>query len=205
MYQDTNSTYRFKLVWPSSSQADQQWEQTSNPMTSSGVTGYQAVDAPHSGMAWGGLALSSSSSALLDGSANSGNWFYAVGTTRAWRGGIPGPVSTPMSVTELYVWHTSIGSDLDTANGVEYALGVSISTSTEVVLIVTALVEADCCLCTAKGIAAWIQTYKQSFSGDILGDVTVSACYQWFMCALSVGRTDCSDKLYRIPAGIIQV
>ena len=50
---------------------------------------------------WGGLEYNGQQS-LLDGSYNSDNWFYAIGTLDAYDGGIPGP-NGAVGQVELYV------------------------------------------------------------------------------------------------------
>lgn len=87
-----DGAFTFKLRWPNALK-DQIWRQKSNPVTDEGkVEGYEAVDAPYNANGWGGLRHGKGKS-LLDGSANmdSNYWYYAVGATQEWRGGIPGP------------------------------------------------------------------------------------------------------------------
>merc|ERR1711929_61867 len=79
------------------------WSQLSNP-TSEGISGYQALSVPYTGNAWGGLEPSSGCCALIDGSVNHGNWFYAVGSFHKWNNGIPSNSQVgPVQAVELYV------------------------------------------------------------------------------------------------------
>jgi hypothetical protein len=93
-YRGVDGAFEFLLAWPDevggSSAGSQQWRQTSNPTRSQNVEGYQDVAISHRTSAWGGLAQSTSSQALLDGSVGS-NWYYAVGTSEPYKNGIPGP------------------------------------------------------------------------------------------------------------------
>ena len=112
---DTLEDYRqadgftLKLVWPLMSPANttgdnqQVWKQTNNPVTDTiedrescgGVTGYVPIDINFASQRWGGLERNLDMGfSLLDGSVDFYFWFYAVGTTRPWRGAIPGP-NTP--------------------------------------------------------------------------------------------------------------
>lgn len=81
------------------------WIQTSNPATTSeSVTGYKAVKLSWNGNYWQGLAKSNSGAALIDGSVNHNNWYYAIGVTRVWNGGIPGPDNNSIKgSTDLWV------------------------------------------------------------------------------------------------------
>eukprot|EP00964_Phaeocystis_antarctica_P120505 scaffold84253_cov49-Phaeocystis_antarctica.AAC.1 len=106
---DGDNKILFELYWPelegTSKGPRQLWKQSSNPVTGApgaAVVGYEALDTPFTGNYWGGLQRTSSSSALLDGSTNS-NWWYAVGSRKGHKGGIPGPDSIVVSQTELYV------------------------------------------------------------------------------------------------------
>eukprot|EP00439_Symbiodinium_sp_Y106_P050521 s1494_g6.t1 len=85
-----DGAFTFKLRWPNALK-DQIWRQKSNPVTDEGKF-KEAVDAPYNANGWGGLRHGKGKS-LLDGSANmdSNYWYYAVGATQEWRGGIPGP------------------------------------------------------------------------------------------------------------------
>lgn len=98
-----NGEFEFKLVWPNSNLQDQHWSQTSNPVTkqSRGVEGYRSISAPYNTKRWGGLEYNVAKS-LLDGSVNHGNWYYAVGSTRKWSSGIPGPFKA-FNKVELWV------------------------------------------------------------------------------------------------------
>ena len=104
-----DSKFTFKIVWPMRTGANANvWKQSTNPVTDLGaVGGYEPVDVRFTDNGWGGLENgkrhSSSPYALLDGTVNHGNWFYAVGSSQAWGGGIPGAKQAE-SVVELYVY-----------------------------------------------------------------------------------------------------
>ena len=109
-FRGDDDKFHFKLVWPGSSLTQsQEWKQSSNPVTatSSGVSGYEAIDIHYTGNYWGGLEYNTGSPSLLDGSVNHSNWWYAVGSTQSHGGGIPGGNSTVVQVVELYVYSTS--------------------------------------------------------------------------------------------------
>eukprot|EP00050_Salpingoeca_kvevrii_P022110 m.121236 g.121236 ORF g.121236 m.121236 type:complete len:810 (+) comp9600_c0_seq5:87-2516(+) len=81
----------FRLTWPLDI-GMQHWKQSSNPVTTpkNQVKGYQAISTVSTNNFWGGLGQSLH--ALLDGSQNNANpeiWYYAVGSSEVWNGGIP--------------------------------------------------------------------------------------------------------------------
>jgi len=79
------------------------WKQSTNPVTDrSGVSGFEAVDLQFSD-AFGGLEYNSYGQSLLDGNVGSKNWWFAVGSTAPFTGGIPGPVNMPQPIVELFV------------------------------------------------------------------------------------------------------
>lgn len=94
-----------KIVYPTLSLTNI-WYQTSNPVLStvgsSGVTGYQAISIQTTANGWGGLEYDGTST-FLDGTVNSGNWYYAVGAATAWGGTntFPGP-SAATNLVELW-------------------------------------------------------------------------------------------------------
>ena len=87
-----NGEFEFLMRWPGHATftENQQWAQTSNPVTDSPgaiPTGYRAISVPYTSNGWSsGLQRSlSGASSLLDGTMSPlGNWFYAVGTTYCW-------------------------------------------------------------------------------------------------------------------------
>ena len=123
-----------KLVWPRSAAPNSQtWRQTTNPVTSQtwGVQGYESVDDPFDAHGWGGLEHNGNQ-ALLDGTVDHNNWFYAVGSSRAWQGGMPGPGGTAEEQTELWVlWGSDRGTDpvinLDQLPGVTVTAGPNVN------------------------------------------------------------------------------
>jgi len=101
-------SFHFRLVWPNDEEGIYyEWLQTSNPV-SEDIAGYVPIHAPYTGRSWGGLEPSQN--ALMDGSVNHSNWFYAVGSYKLWRGqGYPSYAKTrsdnnyPQTQIELYV------------------------------------------------------------------------------------------------------
>lgn len=109
----SDGKYQFMLVYPEMNKRNI-WKQSKNPLvetiadTTNGskVSGYEAVQIEMNGNYWGGLAKSTLSVSLLDGSVGHGNWWYAVGATsyhpNTQSGTIPGGDST--NVTQVQLW-----------------------------------------------------------------------------------------------------
>jgi len=104
-FRKKDGRFYFRMVWPGDDIV-YEWSQTSNPVFES-VEGYEAISVPFTGQYWGGLEASAS--ALMDGSVNHSNWFYAVGSHQLWNGGIPSYAKShedydyPQQAVELYV------------------------------------------------------------------------------------------------------
>jgi hypothetical protein len=83
------------------------WAQTHNPLvdapTAATVPGYRAIDMDSSANSWGGLSRSDGGSAYIDGNPANSNWYYPLGQTGAWSGGIPATTSSGQSSLELWV------------------------------------------------------------------------------------------------------
>jgi len=101
--------FTFKIVWPRRRGKNYNvWRQSTNPVQARQRTvGYEAVDVNFRQNHFGGLENGykhggNNPAALLDGSVNHGNWYYAIGSRSAWGGGIPG-ASSAESRVELYV------------------------------------------------------------------------------------------------------
>jgi len=105
-YRNNDGRFYFRLMWPGDSNV-YEWSQTSNPV-SEGISGYKPIKIPYTGQHWGGLEPSEN--ALMDGSVNHDNWFYAVGSYSVYGGGIPAYAKTDsdhkysQQKVELYVW-----------------------------------------------------------------------------------------------------
>ena len=130
-YRGDDGKFHFKLEWPEGSSWNSgggnidflphEWKQTSNPATSTSVTGYEAIDISYTGQFWAGLELADNGShVFIDGSVDHPNWFYALGTAQSWNNGIPaaaGPNGdTPYysaQVVELYAYTGSACDDID--------------------------------------------------------------------------------------------
>jgi len=104
-----------KIVYPQmDGSPSNTWRQTTNPVTATanGVDGFESVETQLTANAiggWGtddgqfyGLEAGLHGLSLLDASVNHGHWFYAVGASEAWSGGIPGPGD--FSVGQVEVW-----------------------------------------------------------------------------------------------------
>ena len=105
-FRDTRGKFVFKMLFPDMQAPNYNvWSQISNPVTatSGGVDGYAAIEIHFDSHHWGGLERSARETTLLDGSVHEYWWFYAVGTTIPFFGGIPGP-SKKVDKVELYVW-----------------------------------------------------------------------------------------------------
>lgn len=85
---NTNSSFEFKLKYPTDTNGSNIWKQTSNP-THQKVTGYKPIKIDWTHNYWGGLEYSGNTSTLIDGSANHNNWFYAIGAASKHGDGIP--------------------------------------------------------------------------------------------------------------------
>jgi len=101
--------FTFKIVWPRRKGKNSNiWRQSSNPVTTrTGAVGYTAMTVNFKQNRFGGLENGykhggNNPAALLDGTVNHGNWFYAIGSRAKWNNGIPGAAS-PESRVELYV------------------------------------------------------------------------------------------------------
>lgn len=84
-----NSSFEFRLKYPTDANGSNIWKQTSNP-TYQKVTGYKPIKIDWTHNYWGGLEYNShSTSSFIDGSVNVGDWFYAIGAASKHKGGIP--------------------------------------------------------------------------------------------------------------------
>jgi len=117
-----NGKYHFRLVYggvteqhsegndgPTLNGGEQvmEWTQTSW-LTATAVTGYEPITAglagsPTDGCVFHGLAASSTSATVIDGSPNHGNWFHSVGSTSQWGSGIPAFKGGAAQTMSLYV------------------------------------------------------------------------------------------------------
>lgn len=109
--------YEFLLAFPTDFPGKyNRWKQNNNPCNefitngdgSATAAGYTAVSITWTGNYWGGLTRQNSnadtkSECYLSGSTGHSNWFYAIGAYEKWDAAMPGPNSTPVSETELWV------------------------------------------------------------------------------------------------------
>jgi hypothetical protein len=89
-YFKRDNRFQFRLTWPGYTKRNI-WYQNSNPTDDVNVSGYQAISVDSTSNYWGGLELGNGShgptngdSAYVDGSVNHGNWYYAIGSYKAW-------------------------------------------------------------------------------------------------------------------------
>ncbi len=98
------ASYEFRLHYPSLGTTNH-WSQTFDPRSGSSstrpVTGYTAFSIDMNSNLWGGLELSGSST-YLDGTTNSGNWYYSIGSTAPWGGGLPAE-NSPTDHVQLFI------------------------------------------------------------------------------------------------------
>ncbi|PPK95592.1 fibrinogen beta/gamma subunit family protein [Nonlabens xylanidelens] len=96
--------YEFRLHYPTLNLTNH-WSQTFDPRSgassTSPVTGYTPINISMTNNGWGGLE-SSGGNTYLDGTVNSGNWFYSIGSVNSWNGGLPSN-STPVDRVQLFV------------------------------------------------------------------------------------------------------
>lgn len=109
--------YEFLLAFPTDFPGKyNRWKQNNNPCNefitngdgSATAAGYTAVSITWTGNYWGGLTRQNSnadtkSGCYLSGSTGHSNWFYAIGAYEKWDAAMPGPNSTAVSETELWV------------------------------------------------------------------------------------------------------
>ena len=97
---DDNGLFHFKLCYPERTEEDfpcNEWEQSSNPLMDSKVTGFVGIHLTwplrSDGKPFGGLMKSTPSQNLMDDDP-SGYWWNSVGTISKHHGELPGPVAT---------------------------------------------------------------------------------------------------------------
>ena len=93
------------------------WKQTTNPVlepcdseAADCVVGYEAIDVSFTEHSYGpelasefhGLESQNGGPSLLDGSVSHGYWFFAVGSSQTWSGGIPGGAGSAESQVEVW-------------------------------------------------------------------------------------------------------
>ena len=83
------------------------WAQTHNPLenapAAATVPGYRAISVSTTGNSWGGLSRSDGSSSFLDGNPANANWYYPIGPSSVWNGGMPQYDATGHPFVELWV------------------------------------------------------------------------------------------------------
>lgn len=108
-----NGKYEFLLKYESQPGKYNRWQQTKRPQdeymnNTRPVTGYNAIHIDWTDSFWGGLErqnsdVNSISSCWINGSVGHGNWFYAIGSSASFNGGIPSNASAETKGTTLYI------------------------------------------------------------------------------------------------------
>ena len=86
-----------ELKWGVDGKVCNEWIQSSNPLTETTITGLKAISLAFTitsyKKAWVGLGkgISQWPYAAIDDSPSQDNWWFAIGSTRKFNGGIPGP------------------------------------------------------------------------------------------------------------------
>lgn len=101
-FRANDGKFEFMLCYPDDTSNYNRWKQSNNPCkeykgTSDGslyADGYQAISIAWGDHFWGGLTRQNSgetviSPCFLSGSVGHNNWFYAIGASESWNGGIP--------------------------------------------------------------------------------------------------------------------
>ena len=106
-----SGAFHLKLCYPELAGKCNEWSQTSNPTTSSTITGFQTIHLAFSqrstGSSFRGLGISppSKSWTFIDDYPGHQNWWHAIGAKKFWGGAdtIPGPYPSPsVKKVELY-------------------------------------------------------------------------------------------------------
>ena len=138
--------FQFKLEYPKVIGASNIWRQTSNPVTATarGVKGYEAISIGANGGGFKGLEYNGGTSNFIDGSIDSGYWFFSIGAYQAWGGAntFPGPSSGVDLVT---LWVKTNAKKLGTC-----------SSPTPV----TTLTPASCPISAGTGDAGYSDSYR---------------------------------------------
>ena len=118
IHRGADGKFLFKLAWPmkevrSGLKNYNIWKQTSNPMTSPEVEGYEPIDVNYE-WTWHGLRQTTGvrrDYSVLQGSH--AGWLYAVGCIQPWVGrpGFPGPGTAEYQI-ELWVYPNKTGKCL---------------------------------------------------------------------------------------------
>ena len=132
-YRREDGKFHFFLWYPEEKKGNE-WFQVSNPAfdvgaNALGVDGYevgekyqiqginhfpQPIDIEWDLKYWGGLEYDNKY-ALIDGSVNHNNWFYAIGSYVEWNFATPGP-GKPVQIVELYAESISQSKDKNLLN-----------------------------------------------------------------------------------------
>ena len=97
-----NGRYEFLLEYPRFQGYFNHWSQRINPINAqpNEDNGYKPINISWTNQSWHGLALSSTSNTLIDGSPYNETWFYSIGSITNWGNTIP-------SYVDLYLFPES--------------------------------------------------------------------------------------------------
>lgn len=103
-YKNDSGQFEFLLKYDNIDKYNR-WIQKSNPvLTTESVSGYVPIKIDLGKNTFKGLCKSNSNSTFIDGSCGSNDWFFSIGATSTWNGGIPGYDDNAISGgTDLYV------------------------------------------------------------------------------------------------------
>lgn len=107
-----NGKYRFRIQWPATTSRKNIWIQSTNPLLDVVTAGFTPIAVNVLSDVFGGLELSNgthgptnTNQSLLDGSVQISDWWYAVGATSSYKGGIPSAAEIDsMGVPEVQLW-----------------------------------------------------------------------------------------------------
>ena len=118
----TDSEFEFLLEYEELPGQYNRWKQTSNPTTSTTVTGYAANGISWTEAYWGGLAKSTNEKTFIDGAPGVDTWYYAIGVNTQFEDGIPAVYNvlktTDKSVTLWVKANSDLSNILENVSGV---------------------------------------------------------------------------------------
>lgn len=112
----TKSPFEFRLKYPTDEPDKKNiWKQTNNP-TFEAIQGYHPIEINWNERDWGGLEYGNTSSTFMKGSVKQPTWFYAIGATIKFQGGIP---SYDFTANDVELWVRINNYDLFANNFIE--------------------------------------------------------------------------------------
>lgn len=104
-FKNSDGKYEFLLEYPDDNPGKyNRWKQSSNPCTSTTVSGYEAIHIDWTSNSRGGLLLNSGNDFTFIKGSTTSAWFYSIGSRISWSGGLPGYTSSKSCTSvNLYV------------------------------------------------------------------------------------------------------